>query len=213
MLRTSTLSQTPFISQRVQSPITLHRYPLKYCHHRNIMPTTSPPMDDPTIMTHNPVAFQQPQPRTYPDITQPMASKPLRCALANIIAGQGPLNSSEGRKSHAKAPEDRNCAELPTGRMGLTVNENYFNSLEPLRLARMEGFSQLTSITAPSLLPWSVMCLPNLKFCSIGTLARSCTNWMHAVRLLSPQQKIMNTLAHSTPKQTADYILYFPYNC
>jgi hypothetical protein len=65
--------------------------------------------------------------------------------------------------------------------MHLALGRGFASLSECTKLDRLIGFCNLTSITAPALLPWHIMCLSNLQACTINVEVKRCARFDFAV--------------------------------
>lgn len=66
--------------------------------------------------------------------------------------------------------------EATEGDLQLRVGKNFLNLAETQKFLCFAGFRALTAITSPALLPWHIMCLSNLKVCTINVEVERCSH-------------------------------------
>jgi hypothetical protein len=83
------------------------------------------------------------------------------------------------RKSISGVTEDVGDQTAPGKQddMHLTIGGRFSHLSEHGKIDWLGGFRNLTSITSPSLLPWHVMCLSNMRTCTIGVEVKRCARF------------------------------------
>jgi hypothetical protein len=75
-----------------------------------------------------------------------------------------PGNSTEREEQHVATEDD----------LQLKIGTGFLNLSETAKIHRIAGFRMLTSIISPALLPWNIMCLTNLRACTINVEVERC---------------------------------------